>query len=1073
MEQSTANTTIEYYHRTKERQQSSRLLQHVSQLRRSLTSRLTTNDTISLNTLSSQVTQSNSVSHKLKFSRAKSSHTTSPMNNGTTDDSLSTVTTGEPAIASSHTTSINITRQSTQHSALLSCIALEMKRRVSLSDRLKNGIEYSNVFDGKEAVDKLKEIIHTTDREAALRVGHALESQRYFHDINYEHGLVDNVLEIYQFNSLMFDDYFDPIHNNNSTVSGTHSNISTDTPTMHHSSPIEMDEDENASSKAPSIGYNQYIPNGVITELTNCYSPTCTGKQACYSHTCPKRERSGNKDNHPTVQHITLERVNTQKIQPLWHDAIDTGLLSTLSKSEKSRQESIFELIYTEENYLQALDYVINMWIIPLQEGDIIPQRKRAHFIDVVFSNWIDIRHISYNLTMKLIERQHDHPVVSRIGDIMAEFAESLQPFIYYSTKQHKGKCTFEREKHINPKFASFVAQTERHASSDKLEFNAFLIKPVTRLTRYNLLLEKICSKTSVTHTDRKTIPFIVSQIKDTLSIVNNEAGKAKNRYDLKQIHKHLTFKNKKDEVNLQLLADNRRIIKQGTFYKSPSLDSTEYQLILFDHYLVLSKVTIIRGVPHHSIRKRPICIQLLRTRLSTVEITQARPIPSNAVFVETPINKRNSMIREQSGSDLSDSTTKGYPMTFYNYGNSLEGHYTIYAASHHTRKSWDVCIQHHQDDCNKMSVFNVTTLALQHHEFPVENEIHHLISFDKGRQYMLAADSGLYLGHRYSSTNDLPLKLLPLTKVQQVYVLEEYKLLLVLADSTLWEYPLDIVLNGKPQENELLQKFGRKVISNIPFVYVGTCLDKTLICAPKPPSINGTEIAMFEPSMPRTEKKKKTFADRFTLRSSLSFTNTQMIPLKSIYNPYEVSAINTTKSLMILTTPLGPIAINMITKIPDTLLDTHDKHLEFITTNIMTDATISLNQTVKKTELFAVSNGNYLMCYDDYAFFIDKKGKRSDLSFLIKWEGQPTAFVYHYPYIIAFQHHFIEIRSIEDGHLVQVIQAQDVQCIQNSLKSNELFIAGKMADPQHPFYQSIFELELNTSERHDKNRHR
>lgn len=36
--------------------------------------------------------------------------------------------------------------------AFLSHIAIELKKRLILSKRIKNGIEYNNVFDGKEAV---------------------------------------------------------------------------------------------------------------------------------------------------------------------------------------------------------------------------------------------------------------------------------------------------------------------------------------------------------------------------------------------------------------------------------------------------------------------------------------------------------------------------------------------------------------------------------------------------------------------------------------------------------------------------------------------------------------------------------------------------------------------------------------------------------------------------------------------------------------------------------------------------------------------------------------------------------
>jgi hypothetical protein len=180
----------------------------------------------------------------------------------------------------------------------------------------------------------------------------------------------------------------------------------------------------------------------------------------------------------------------------------------------------------------------------------------------------------------------------------------------------------------------------------------------------------------------------------------------------------------------------------------------------------------------------------------------------------------------------------------------------------------------------------------------------------------MLATESGLYIGQRKNASNVVPRKILPLEKVYQVHVLEEYSLLLVLADHILWQYPLDIVVNGRPDGS--LQHFGRKVQGNVSFFHVGTCLNRILICVPKPPSVNGTEIEIYEPSMPKTEMKKKSLLSKFSIRPSLSFTNTQVNPLKPIYSPCDVWAIDTTKSMILLTTPLGMIAVDMNTKKPD-----------------------------------------------------------------------------------------------------------------------------------------------------------
>lgn len=181
----------------------------------------------------------------------------------------------------------------------------------------------------------------------------------------------------------------------------------------------------------------------------------------------------------------------------------------------------------------------------------------------------------------------------------------------------------------------------------------------------------------------------------------------------------------------------------------------------------------------------------------------------------------------------------------------------------------------------------------------------------------MLATDSGVYVGP-YRSENGIPRKILPLEKVSKVHILEEYQLLLVLSDQTLWQYPLDITLNGN--DSQSIQNFGRKIRTNVPFFHVGTCLDRTWICVPKQSTVIGTDIDLYEPTMPKTEVKKKSLFGRLSIRSSnaLSLTNTQVSHGKPIYSPYDVWAIDTTKSLMLLTTPMGIIAVDMNTKKPD-----------------------------------------------------------------------------------------------------------------------------------------------------------
>jgi len=87
--------------------------------------------------------------------------------------------------------------------ALLSRVAEAFQARITLSEREKDGLAYKDAFDGREAVTLLAQIIKTTDRNLALLLGRALDAQKFFHDVTYDHRLRDSANEAYQFRTAL------------------------------------------------------------------------------------------------------------------------------------------------------------------------------------------------------------------------------------------------------------------------------------------------------------------------------------------------------------------------------------------------------------------------------------------------------------------------------------------------------------------------------------------------------------------------------------------------------------------------------------------------------------------------------------------------------------------------------------------------------------------------------------------------------------------------------------------------------------------------------------------------------
>lgn len=170
-------------------------------------------------------------------------------------------------------------------------------------------------------------------------------------------------------------------------------------------------------------------------------------------------------------------------------------------------------------------------------------------FVNQVFFNIADIRHVNTELSRALDARQSEKYIVSSIGDVMLEHVCNFQSFVDYGGHQVIGKFYFELEKKRNPAFAQFVQETERKPESRRLELNGYLTKPTTRLGRYNLLLREILKRTPEDNPDRETIPQIMEIITRYLEQVNVEAGKCENLFNLQQIGERLEFGKPSDYV--------------------------------------------------------------------------------------------------------------------------------------------------------------------------------------------------------------------------------------------------------------------------------------------------------------------------------------------------------------------------------------------------------------------------------------------------------------------------------------------------------------------------------------------
>ncbi|CUA74621.1 Rho1 guanine nucleotide exchange factor 1 [Schizosaccharomyces pombe 972h-] [Rhizoctonia solani] len=961
--------------------------------------------------------------------------------------------------------------------ALLSRVADAFRQRIPLNDRTKDGLTYPAAFDGREAVDLIAYIIKTSDRNLALLLGRALDAQKFFHDVTYDHRLRDSPAEIYQFSG--------PRPVTSWDTDGAEDGESTPVrpgllgPGQGSGSGSGVGS-ANAGGNAATESEEDAVPLpvGVFTLLTECYSPTCSRDKVCYCIGCPRRveqttrqqsQRSlvtnstasatsvlsgttiaaggvtamagrlikGNSSKESLIDHGVKEPGQ------LWVQSVPQEIVDSVSDQERKRQEAINEVIYTERDFVRDLEYLRDRWMGPLRTGDVIPEERREDFVQQVFWNVEDILDVNTRLRDLLTKRQNAYPIVETIGDIFLELVPHFSPFVLYGKHQLYGKYEFEKEKSTNSAFASFVETVERLPESRKLELNGYLTKPTTRLARYPLLLEVVLKHTPDDNVDRVAIPKVVAIVRDFLKKVNEESGRTENRFNLLQLDKGLAFR-PGEEVDLRLKDEQRQLVYKGPLKRrgGTANENGDLQIFLFDHALLIVKSKMVNKHEQLKVFKRPIPLELLV--VSTPDENANR-----AARPRTTLIRPNSNGHPTNGTSpptapiRPDSQKSGYQLTFSYLGKKGYS-LTLWAPTVIARKKWVDNIVAQQDAMRERSMI-FDTYMLSEGVFLDEAKVNCSVPYDYGRRFVYGTDDGIYFQSLHDGVGK-PMRRIALTDVQQIDILEDYQLLVALAERSVVTFPLEAIDVDNPSPMRHVEeplKRMKRIASHTSFFKAGYCLGRTLVCVVKASSLSST-IKVLEPIEQSIRGKSKP-----TFKKLLQGGNDTLKVFKEFYIPNESLSIHFLKTKLCVACTTGFEIVDLETLDTQALLDPVDVSLDFV----------QHREDVRPLSIYRI-DGEFLLCYTEFAFFVNKSGWRSKKDVIIYWEGTPTAFALHYPYVMAFDPTFIEIRHVEDGSLVQVIRGSNLRLlfadtqpsVMNSMSSSASIRSG--SSTAHSHYQ-------------------
>ncbi|KAG7664648.1 ROM2 [[Candida] subhashii] len=912
--------------------------------------------------------------------------------------------------------------------ALLSAVAKIFREAIILTINTKDGLEYHDTFTGKMAVDIICRIIRTNDRNLALLLGRSLDAQKFFHDVTYNHRLRDSVHEVYAFNHVYNDVEFYheetfANNNNNSGENSKHGSFLDSTQLQSSDFPVSpqfppgsvMSENSTLVPTKPKelTASQQTGVNGVFTILTDCYSPTCSRNRLCYSIACPRRlEQQARLNLKPqgglkrAVSRLSIHE--QEESETLWHKTVPQSVLDKLDKHEKTRQELIYEFVYTERDYVKDLEFMTDFYIMPLRNpaNNIIPEHQRETFIHTVFGGVSDLLRLAKNFSEALTRRQQQQkPVVEEIADVFLDHVGLFEPFIRYSGNKVFAAFEHERQQQVNMKYARFLDAIEKKPESRRQDLSSFLIKGVQRPARYQLFLAGILKHTKPESPDYKNLVKAKEEIEKVLARINVQTGESTDRHKIMVLHRLLGKQTLENKFNFKL-SYNNRIIYQASLTRKR--DNEKIDLYLFEHALLLVKHKIQNKREQHKVFEKPMYLPLLFVN-GGYEIPVSKTIMNhryNGSIVSDTTLRNQRTETNYIGNTLNSSNTTKCQLNFFGLG-SNQVHVSLFADDVAVQSQVLQQVQQQQKKLiDNSDLFSLTKFETR--RFQGNNKINCAVPCYGGKKLLYGTDSGVWVSTvrsiNMNSSDKIvsdPTMVISKVYVTQIEVLVEYSKLLVLSDKSLYEFDLSCTDSLDHLKNT---KSGKLIMTHISFFKIGICDGRLLICGAKTGGQH--TICIFEPLNPFDKGKNRNRK-----------VEVQEIPFSS--DPISISFLKTklcvgcAKGFEILSLEAGK---------KEPILDEADPSLDFAIQR----------ETVNPLAIHRLGR-DFLLCYAEFVFLINRNGWRTNHDWGIFWEGNPQNVALFFPYLLSFEPGFIEIRDLHTTNLLRALTGENIRYLHSN----------------------------------------
>ncbi|XP_063059425.1 rho guanine nucleotide exchange factor 15 isoform X2 [Engraulis encrasicolus] len=258
---------------------------------------------------------------------------------------------------------------------------------------------------------------------------------------------------------------------------------------------------------------------------------------------------------------VALRKNKVEPLASLWQDRPEvkaSGVLETLSRREVLLQESMFEVMSSEESYQNSLRVLRDHFLGSRELNDtlVIHDKKR------LFSNILQVYEVSERFLADLQDRVNESVVISDLCDIIHNHAQNhFAAYTDYVRDQVYQEKTYSSLMQSNRHFALVMRRLEESPLCKRLPFTSFLLLPFQRITRLKILIQNILKKTEEGSKLEQTCSQALAVVSEIIKDTNTQVGKMKQMEELFSIANMLEFQKLKA---VPIVSQTRYLEKQG-----------------------------------------------------------------------------------------------------------------------------------------------------------------------------------------------------------------------------------------------------------------------------------------------------------------------------------------------------------------------------------------------------------------------------------------------------------------------------------------------------------------------------